>query len=111
MASAEKQLKVIYGYHVSEVLKEGNKVTGAVFNNDKNEKLKIFAKVVIDATDLGDGLALAGADYDLGMESRNETGEAMAPEFANDIVQDLTWCAILKDFGKNADKTIPKPNG
>jgi len=47
----------------------------------------------------------------LGMESRNETGEAMAPEFANDIVQDLTWVAILKDFGKNADKTISKPEG
>jgi len=110
MAAEENQLKVIYGYHVSEVLKEGNKVTGAVFENDKNEKITVFAKVVIDATDLGDVLALAGVDYDLGMESRLETGEEMAPEFANDIVQDLTWVAVLKDFGKDADKTISKPD-
>jgi flavin-dependent dehydrogenase len=47
MASAEKLLKVIYGYHVSAVLKEGNKLTGAVFKNDKNEKITVRAKVVI----------------------------------------------------------------
>jgi len=111
MAASENQLKVIYGYHVSEIIKEGNKVNGAVFINDKNEKLTVFAKIVIDATDLGDGLALAGADYDLGMESRLETGEEMAPELANDIVQDLTWVAVLKDYGKDADKTIAKPDG
>jgi len=111
MAAEEKLLKVIYGYHVSEILKEGNNIIGAIFINDKNEKLTVRAKVVIDATDLGDGLALSGADYDLGMESRTETGEEMAPEFANDIVQDLTWVAVLKDFGKDADKTIAKPAG
>jgi hypothetical protein len=33
----------------------------------------------------------------------------MAPEHANDIIQDFTWCAILKDYGKGADKTLPKP--
>jgi hypothetical protein len=111
MAAAENQLKVIYGYHVTEILKEGNKVMGAVFTNNKNEKLTVSVKIVIDATDLGDGLALAGADYDLGMESRLETGEEMAPEFANNIVQDLTWVAVLKDYGKDADKTIAKPDG
>ncbi|HSO85497.1 MAG TPA: FAD-dependent oxidoreductase [Draconibacterium sp.] len=109
MAAAENQLKVIYGYHVSDVLKDGNKVTGAVFLNNKNEKLTVFARIVIDATDLGDGLSLAGAEYDLGMESRWTTGEEMAPELANDIIQDLTWVAVLKDYGKDADRTIPKP--
>lgn len=109
MAAKENQLKVIYGYHVTGILKSENKVTGAVFSNSSGEKLTVFAKIVIDATDLGDGLALAGASYDLGMESRVETGEDMAPESANNIVQDLTWVAILKDFGKDADVTIAKP--
>ncbi len=111
MAAAESQLKVIYGYYVTEVLKDSNKVTGAVFENDRNEKLKVIAKVVIDATDLGDGLALAGAEYDLGMESRTESGEEMAPGISNNIIQDLTWVAVLKDYGKDADKTIAKPDG
>jgi succinate dehydrogenase/fumarate reductase flavoprotein subunit len=109
MAAAEQQLSVIYGYHLTEILKEGNKVTGAVFENEQMEKLTVLAKVVIDATDLGDGLAMAGAAYDLGMEARSVTGEANAPEVANNIVQDLTWAAILKDFGPEADKTIEKP--
>lgn len=109
MASAEKHLTVIHGYHLIEVLKDGNKVTGAVFANEKQEKLTVQAKVVIDATDLGDGLAMAGAAYDLGMEARSVTGEANAPEAENDIVQDLTWVAILKDFGRNADRSIEKP--
>jgi len=43
------------------------------------------------------------------MDSGNETGEENAPELSNDIVQDLTWVAILKDYGEGTDKTIPKP--
>ena len=109
MAGAEKQLSVVYGYHLTKIIKEGNNVTGAVFENEKMEWLTVKAKVVIDATDLGDGLAMAGAAFDLGMESRLVTGEANAPEKANNIVQDLTWVAILKDYGAGVDKIIPKP--
>ncbi|HSH19454.1 MAG TPA: FAD-dependent oxidoreductase [Draconibacterium sp.] len=111
MAAAEKELKIIYGYHVKAVLKDGNKLTGAVFENDNNESFTVYSKIVVDATDLGDVLPLAGAPYDLGMESRFETGEQCAPEKANNIVQDLTWVAVLKDFGDGADKTIEKPSG
>ena len=110
MAAAENHLKIVYGYHLTEIIKNGNRVTGAMFSNSKNERLTVSAKVVVDATDLGDGLALAGAGYDLGMESRNETGEPNAPEMANDIVQDLTWVAVLKDYGIGTDKTISKPD-
>ncbi len=109
MGSAEKNLSVIYGYHLTQILKEGSKVTGAVFENERKELLTVNAKVVIDATDLGDGLAMSGAAYDLGMEAKSVTGEENAPEKANPIIQDLTWAAVLKDFGPGADKTIPKP--
>ncbi len=109
MAAEEKQLSVIYGYHLTGIIKEGNKVTGAHFENTKGNRLTVTAKVVIDATDLGDGLAMAGAAYDLGMEAKTVTGEEMAPESANNIVQDLTWVAILKDYGKGTDMTIEKP--
>ena len=109
MASAEQQLSVIYGYHLIEVLKEGNKVAGAVFENEQMERLTVQARVVIDATDLGDALAMAGAAYDLGMEAKSVTGEENGPDSANNIVQDLTWVAVLKDYGTGADKTIEKP--
>jgi hypothetical protein len=110
MAATEKQLTVLHGYHLIQVLKEGNKVTGAVFENEEKEQLTVHAKIVIDATDLGDGLALAGAAYNLGMEAHSVTGEANAPEVASNIVQDLTWAAILKDFGPDANMTIEKPS-
>ncbi len=109
MAAAEEKLTVIYGYHLSKIIKAGNKVTGAVFENEQKKQFTVLAKVVIDATDLGDGLAMAGAAYDLGMEAKSVTGEKYAPEKANNIIQDLTWAAILKDYGTGADKTIKKP--
>ena len=110
MVAEESQLSVIYGYHLVGILKKGKQVTGAVFENVNNDRLEVTAHVVIDATDLGDGLAMAGAAYDLGMEARSITGEACAPEASYKIIQDLTWAAILKDYGKGANKTIPKPD-
>lgn len=71
----------------------------------------IHAKIVIDGTDLGDIAAKAGTAYDVGMDSRQKTGESIAPDTGNDIIQDFTYVAILKDYGPDADKTIqPGPD-
>lgn len=110
MAHKEEKLEVVYGYHLVDIIKEGNLVIGALFENDKKEQLKVIAKVTIDATDIGESLKMAGVDYRLGMDARTDTGEANAPEKANNIVQDLTWVAILKDYGAGVDKTIAKPD-
>jgi hypothetical protein len=109
-AAREETLTVFYGYHFDHVIKENNRVTGAVFNNADNERLDVKAKIVIDATELGDVFADAGADYDLGMDDPAETGEEEAVQ-KNDIIQDMTWSAILKDYGPGTDKTIPRPAG
>jgi hypothetical protein len=109
MASKEKNLEIIHGYFITDIIKVGNLVKGANFKNDKNEILEVTAKVTIDATDIGESLKMAGAEYRLGMDSKTETNEANALIHSNDIVQDLTWVAILKDYGANADKTIAKP--
>jgi len=111
MVANEKQLSVVYGYHLTDIIKENEKVTGAKFENEKGEHLIVIAKVVVDATDLGDGLKMAGADYDLGMDARSVTGEEAAFEKSNEIVQDLTWVAVLKDYGIGTDNTIEKPVG
>ncbi|MGF1923323.1 MAG: FAD-dependent oxidoreductase [Bacteroidia bacterium] len=71
----------------------------------------INAKLLVDATELGDVMAAAGASYKIGMDSRSSTGEQYAPEKANDIIQDLTYVAVLKDFGAGSNKTIKKPIG
>lgn len=69
----------------------------------------IRTKILIDATELGDVAKACGVKYDIGMDSRIESGELITPEKANNIVQDLTYVMILKDYGAKADKSIDKP--
>jgi hypothetical protein len=104
------KLAIYYGYDFITVLKKNNKVTGAIFTNNKGHHLTIYATIIIDGTDLGDVMANAGALYDLGMDDPTISKEKEAKE-KNTIVQDLTWAAILKDYGPNADVTIAKPVG
>jgi hypothetical protein len=70
---------------------------------------KVRAKLLIDATELGDVAKAVGIPYDLGMDSRAETGEEDAQEEANDIIQDLTYVMTLQDFGHPVP--IPEPDG
>ncbi len=108
-AANEKNLQVFFGYEFERVQKDGDKVTGAIFrNNFLAEEFRIKAKVVIDGTELGDVFAAAGAEYDLGMDDSLATGEKEARQ-KNNIIQDLTWAAVLKDYGPGTDKTIPRP--
>jgi hypothetical protein len=110
MASAEQFLKIIYNSRFVNVLKKGNQVVGAVFINLKTqERFKVLAKVVIDATELGDVLASAGLSYDIGLESNALTNENVGVNTSNDIVQDLTYVAVLKDYGQSKDCTIVRP--
>lgn len=120
MARREKGfLTVQHSFYAISVQKKGKRITTVVFKSvdglQPSQKLTVTANIVIDATELGDVLALAGAKFDVGMESRTTTGEAAAPAKANSIVQDITYAAILKDyrpqFGENADRRIPKPAG
>jgi len=110
MAAATKNLEVKFGYHFASICKKGNRVCGAVFTHSKTGKqLTIDAEQVIDATELGDVLSSAGARFDVGMEASNTSGEDVGITTSNDIIQDFTYVAILKDYGADADKTIPKP--
>lgn len=111
MTSAENRLDVRYGlgFEKAEKLPRGWKV---YFRNPSDGKCMIVkTKILIDATELGDVAAACGAGYRVGMDSRYDTGEEIAPEKANDIVQDMTYVAILKDFGPDADMTIDCPEG
>lgn len=81
------------------------------YKGPDGRRSRVFADVLIDATELGDVAAACGADYSIGMDSSSETGEDIAPSEANDIIQDLTYVAVLKDYGQGADKTVPRPEG
>lgn len=101
MAKIEKYLQIHYHYELLKVNKEGNSITGVLFyDNQQQKNILIKAKRYIDATELGDVLASAKIPYDLGMEANDVTKEQVNKNGANDIVQDITYVAVLKDYGK-----------
>ncbi len=81
------------------------------YRDSRGRKRSVNADILIDATELGDIAKACGVDYRIGMEASEETGESIAPEKSNDVIQDLTFVAFLKDYGPDADMTIEKPEG
>lgn len=109
MASQEENLKLEFNSEFQKIAKTKD---GWLVNFvTKESQVQVKAKLIIDATELGDVAKSANIPYDIGMDSRFETKESIAPEEANDIVQDLTYVVVLKDYGKDADVTIEKPEG
>ena len=108
MAAQESGLEI----WVESVARSLDFVDGAwemmVVKNGVEQKIK--AHVVIDGTELGDISKMVGIPYDIGMDSRFETNEEIAPEQANDIIQDLTYVAILEDYG-DEPRLLEKPLG
>ena len=105
MAENEEALTVKYNTEATAIerTESGWKITLA--GEEGSEVVE--CKVIIDGTELGDVAASLGVAYDKGMESRHDTGEDIAPEEANGIIQDLTMVMILKDYGR--DMTIERP--
>ncbi|MGV8963568.1 MAG: FAD-dependent oxidoreductase [Candidatus Saccharimonadaceae bacterium] len=103
----EKNLKIYTQSSVKKIVRQKNNWAISI-NTPTGEKM-FYPQIVIDGTELGDIAKLTGVKYDVGMENRKLTGEDIAPEEANNIIQDLTYVALLKDYGK--DVTIPKPLG
>ena len=112
MAAAEPCLQVDKGVVLEAMEKDGEYWRLKFSDTDSGRKmLPVRAKVVIDGTELGDVMRMAGVNCRYGMDSKYDTSESIAPEERNDIVQDMTWVAVLKDFGEGTDKTIPCPPG
>ncbi len=107
IASKEKDLKIHFKSRLKSIVKEKDQWIVTIETPEKT--VMLYPKIVIDATELGDVALRCGVKYDVGMESREVTKEEIAPETANDVIQDLTYVAILKDYGK--DVTIPMPDG
>jgi hypothetical protein len=106
----EQHMKVLYNWYFEKSLMDKGKVIGALFKNKKGETLTVKAQISIDASELGDLFADAGAAYDLGTEDAVYANEKMAPG-KTDIIQDITWTAILKDYGPDSHDILSKPPG
>jgi FAD dependent oxidoreductase len=76
------------------------------------DQLTITASYVLDATEEGDLLPLAGCECVLGAESARQTGEPHALSGPADPMdqQAITWCAAL-EWRPGEDHTIDEPEG
>lgn len=109
MVAIESNIQVMYELQFRKAVMYGDRIIGAEFTNNNGDLVRIGARIIIEATEYGDVIASSGAAYRTGMETFAETGEQGAPEEKVDYVQDLTYVAILQDYGKRQDKIIPKP--
>lgn len=91
------------------IKKDGTGWEVSISTNGRTDIIK--AKSVVDATELGDVATKAGAIFNTGFDSRKDTGEELATTNPTNQIQDMSWLAILKDYGKGVNKTIAKPDG
>lgn len=89
---------------------EGDRIRSVTFQDLANgESRTVSATFFIDATELGDLLPIAGAEYATGFESRLETGEESAPDTAQPAnTQGFSICFAL-DYLEGEDHTIDRP--
>ena len=78
---------------------------------DERRWTRVRARIVIDATELGDVLALAGAESVIGAETVADTGEphAQPAERKPHCVQSFTYTFVLENAGAGARHAIPRP--
>ncbi len=89
------RLEVLLNRRPVAVHVRGDRVTGVDLGDSRTgETETITADYVLDATELGELLPLAKAEYVVGAEGRARTGEPHAPEGPDQPgnVQAITWC-------------------
>ncbi|HEU4754574.1 MAG TPA: FAD-dependent oxidoreductase, partial [Armatimonadota bacterium] len=106
------RLSVLLRHRAVRVVKEGEQIRSVLFRNlDGEERTEARARFVLDATELGDLLPLAGVEYVTGAESREDTGEPNArPDAAAWCQQSFTYPFAL-ELRPGPEQPIPEPEG
>jgi hypothetical protein len=107
---AGRQLVVLLNHQPVMVETDGDFIRSVTLENTTGEQVAIQAKYVLDATELGDLLELAGVEHVIGSESQAQTGEPHALSGEPDPFdqQAVTWCFAV-DYLEDEDFTIEKP--
>ncbi len=106
---AEENISLFLNYRADQVRMDGSRITEVVARHiETNEELVFQAPMFVDCT--GDGTIgfLAGADYVMGREGRNEFNEPTAPEQADQMTMgsSVQWYSIETE----TDQPFPQFN-
>ena len=106
---AAGRVKIVQPFLAGSVETEGDAVKAVLGRTRRGEPLVLTAPYVVDATELGDLLPMAKAEYVTGSESVNDTREPHAAIAARpDNHQAFTLCFAM-EYEPDADNTIDKP--
>lgn len=106
---AAGRLRIWRLHRVTSVSVDGDVVRGVVVRGPDGAETAVEAAYVLDATELGDLLPLAGAEFVTGFESRHDTGEPSAPEEAQPANMQAFSHVFAIDHVEGQDHTIDRP--
>ena len=106
---SEENIELFANTYVDSVETDGNKIISVSGSQNTTEKRFVF-KAPVFADNTGDGTVayLAGANYRYGRESKEEFGERIAPDKADNHVLPSTLAFFAKDMGHKVAYTPPK---
>jgi hypothetical protein len=106
---AARQLKVLLYHRPVAVESDGDLVRSVtLLDEGSGEQVVVSAPYLLDATELGDLLPMAGVEHVIGAESQDQTGEPHAVGGDPLDQQAISWCFAL-DYLSDQDHTIQKP--
>lgn len=89
---------------------QGDAVESVTFGGENDEDWEVTAAYVLDATELGDVLELAGVEHVIGAESQSQTGEPSALEGDPDPLKQQGFTHLVAvDYQPGEDHTIAEP--
>ncbi|MDQ3328319.1 MAG: FAD-dependent oxidoreductase [Chloroflexota bacterium] len=107
---SSRQLDVLLEHRPVAAEVEGDVVRAVTLRTTSTGEVVVRAPYVLDATELGDLLPLAGVEHVIGAESQAETGEPHAVEGTAQPLdqQAVSWCFAI-DYLPGEDHTIERP--
>jgi len=106
---ASGRLTILLETTATSATTDGDFVRSITVRDREGTERELTAPFILDATELGDLLPLAGVEFVTGRESRHDTGEPGAPELADPTdMQSATWCFAV-EHRAGEDHTIDRP--
>ncbi|GAA1755953.1 FAD-dependent oxidoreductase [Streptomonospora arabica] len=106
---AAGRITLLTGHRPVAAHTDGDEVRAVELDDGQGGRHTVQAAYVLDATENGDLLPLAGAEHATGAESRAEYGEPHAPETADPAnLQGITYCFAVSHH-EGEDHTIERP--
>ncbi len=110
LGAATPRITVVTGMQATSAHVTGSRLTAVDARPFNGAPVRYTASYFLDATDLGDLLALANVPHALGADSKADFGEPNAPpERHKDWIQPITVPLALERRPDGEDHTLPEP--